>query len=97
GRALPAPRQGLQRDARARRPQLQGGDGGGAEGGHDACAGNAARAARSRARLTTTMAAFPHAWTADAVRALVEPDRVHRDLYIDPELFALEQEHFFAN
>ena len=36
-------------------------------------------------------------WTADAVRALVEADRVHRDLYIDPELFALEQEHFFAN
>ncbi|MGZ5241837.1 MAG: aromatic ring-hydroxylating dioxygenase subunit alpha, partial [Caldimonas sp.] len=32
-----------------------------------------------------------------AVAALVEPDRVHRDLYIDPELFALEQEHFFAN
>jgi benzoate/toluate 1,2-dioxygenase alpha subunit len=32
-----------------------------------------------------------------AVRALVEPDRVHRDLYIDEELFALEQEHFFAN
>jgi phenylpropionate dioxygenase-like ring-hydroxylating dioxygenase large terminal subunit len=33
----------------------------------------------------------------DAVRALVQPGRVHRDLYIDPELFALEQEHFFAN
>jgi phenylpropionate dioxygenase-like ring-hydroxylating dioxygenase large terminal subunit len=33
----------------------------------------------------------------DAVRALVEPDRVHRDLYIDPELFELEREHFFAN
>ena len=33
----------------------------------------------------------------DAIRALVEPDRVHRDLYIDEELFALEQEHFFAN
>ena len=33
----------------------------------------------------------------DAVRALVRPDRVHRDLYIDPEVFALEQEHFFAN
>ncbi len=33
----------------------------------------------------------------DAVRALVRPDRVHRDLYIDPELFTLEQEHFFAN
>jgi phenylpropionate dioxygenase-like ring-hydroxylating dioxygenase large terminal subunit len=34
---------------------------------------------------------------AAAVRALVEPDRVHRDLYIDEEIFALEQEHFFAN
>ena len=33
----------------------------------------------------------------DAVRALVQADRVHRDLYIDPDLFALEQEHFFAN
>ncbi len=33
----------------------------------------------------------------DAVRALVRPDRVHRDLYIDEEIFALEQEHFFAN
>jgi benzoate/toluate 1,2-dioxygenase subunit alpha len=32
-----------------------------------------------------------------AVRALVQPDRVHRDLYISDELFALEQEHFFAN
>ena len=33
----------------------------------------------------------------EAIRALVQPDRVHRDLYIDPELFRLEQEHFFAN
>ena len=33
----------------------------------------------------------------DAVRALVQPDRVHRDLYISEDLFALEQEHFFAN
>ena len=32
-----------------------------------------------------------------ALRALVQPDRVHRDLYIDEELFALEQERFFAN
>jgi benzoate/toluate 1,2-dioxygenase alpha subunit len=32
-----------------------------------------------------------------AVHALVQPDRVHRDLYIDADLFALEQEHFFAN
>ena len=32
-----------------------------------------------------------------AIRALVQPDRVHRDLYIDEELFALEQEQFFAN
>jgi phenylpropionate dioxygenase-like ring-hydroxylating dioxygenase large terminal subunit len=33
----------------------------------------------------------------DAVGALIQPDRVHRDLYISEELFALEQEHFFAN
>src|SRR4030095_8647686 len=33
----------------------------------------------------------------DALRALVQPDRVHRDIYIDDEVFALEQEHFFAN
>ena len=33
----------------------------------------------------------------DAVRALVQPDRVHRDVYLDDELFDLEQEHFFAN
>ena len=32
-----------------------------------------------------------------AIEALVQPDRVHRDLYIDPDLFALEQQHFFAN
>ena len=31
-----------------------------------------------------------------AVRALVEEDRVHRDLYLSDELFALEQRHFFA-
>ncbi len=34
--------------------------------------------------------------TAD-IAALVQDDRVHRDLYIDPELFELEQRHFFAN
>ena len=33
----------------------------------------------------------------EAIRALVQPDRVHRDLYIDQELFELEQENFFAN
>jgi benzoate/toluate 1,2-dioxygenase alpha subunit len=32
-----------------------------------------------------------------AVRALVQAERVHRDLYVSAELFALEQEHFFAN
>ncbi len=35
--------------------------------------------------------------TRAQVHALVEDDRVHRDLYISPELFALEQEHLFAN
>ncbi len=32
-----------------------------------------------------------------AVAALVKPDQVHRDLYTHPEIFELEQEHFFAN
>jgi phenylpropionate dioxygenase-like ring-hydroxylating dioxygenase large terminal subunit len=31
------------------------------------------------------------------VLALVQDDRVHRDLYLSPALFALEQRHFFAN
>ncbi len=31
------------------------------------------------------------------VAALVQPDRVHRDLYLSEEVFRLEQEHFFAN
>jgi phenylpropionate dioxygenase-like ring-hydroxylating dioxygenase large terminal subunit len=39
----------------------------------------------------------PYRGNPAAVRALVRPDRVHRDLYIDEELFALEQAHFFAN
>ncbi len=33
----------------------------------------------------------------DAVRALVREDAVHRDLYISPEIYQLEQDHFFAN
>jgi len=31
------------------------------------------------------------------ILGLVQPDRVHRDLYISQEIFRLEQEHFFAN
>jgi phenylpropionate dioxygenase-like ring-hydroxylating dioxygenase large terminal subunit len=31
------------------------------------------------------------------ITALVQDDRVHRDLYLSEELFALEQRHFFAN
>ncbi len=31
------------------------------------------------------------------ISALVQPDRVHRDLYVSDEIFRLEQEHFFAN
>jgi phenylpropionate dioxygenase-like ring-hydroxylating dioxygenase large terminal subunit len=33
----------------------------------------------------------------DLVAALVQDDRVHRDLYLSEELFALEQERLFAN
>jgi phenylpropionate dioxygenase-like ring-hydroxylating dioxygenase large terminal subunit len=31
------------------------------------------------------------------ILAMVQDDRVHRDLYLSPGLFALEQRHFFAN
>jgi len=33
----------------------------------------------------------------DRIAALVQHDRVHRDLYLSDEIFALEQEHLFAN
>ena len=33
----------------------------------------------------------------DAVRSLFLDTEVHRDVYIDPELFELEMEHLFAN
>ena len=39
----------------------------------------------------------PYRGRPGAIRALVEDDRVHRDVYLSEELFALEQEHFFAN
>jgi len=32
----------------------------------------------------------------EAIRSLVQPDKVHRDVYLSEELFALEQERFFA-
>ncbi len=32
-----------------------------------------------------------------AIRALVRPDSVHRDLYVDAELFELEMEHLWRN
>ena len=43
------------------------------------------------------MTASQYRGNPDAVRTLVQADRVHRDLYISPEIFELEQEHFFAN
>src|SRR5688500_3113322 len=51
-----------------------------------------ARSVRKSRAMNTTYRGNP-----EAVRALVQPDRVHRDLYINPEIFELEQEHFFAN
>lgn len=32
-----------------------------------------------------------------AIRDLIRPTEVHRDVYVDPEVFALEMEHLFAN
>jgi phenylpropionate dioxygenase-like ring-hydroxylating dioxygenase large terminal subunit len=37
------------------------------------------------------------AYRRQDILALVQEDRVHRDLYLSEELFALEQKHFFAN
>ncbi len=37
------------------------------------------------------------ALTRKDILAMVQEDRVHRDLYLSDELFALEQRHFFAN
>jgi phenylpropionate dioxygenase-like ring-hydroxylating dioxygenase large terminal subunit len=44
--------------------------------------------------MSTALAPRP---TRAAIAALVEDDRVHRDLYLSEALFALEQRHFFAN
>ncbi len=35
--------------------------------------------------------------TIEDIKKLVEPDRIHRSLYSDPELFALEQERIFES
>ncbi len=32
----------------------------------------------------------------EAIRALVQPERVHRDVYLDPELFEIEMEELFT-
>ena len=34
---------------------------------------------------------------AAAIRAMVEDERVHRDIYLNPAVFALERERFFAD
>ena len=47
--------------------------------------------------LTPAMAAVRGTTQRDAILALVETDRVHRDLYLSAEIYALEQRHFFAN
>src|SRR5687767_11416540 len=35
-------------------------------------------------------------YSAEALRRLVEPGRVHRSLYTDPQIFALEMERIFG-
>lgn len=35
--------------------------------------------------------------TREAVNALVQPHQVHKDTYIDPEIFDLEMKHLFSN
>lgn len=38
-----------------------------------------------------------HAYDPDALKALIKPEAVHRDVYTDPGIFALEMRHLFAN
>ena len=38
-----------------------------------------------------------YAGNVDAVRSLVRETEVHRDIYVDEEVFQLEMEHLFAN
>ncbi|WP_118136366.1 aromatic ring-hydroxylating dioxygenase subunit alpha [Oceanicella sp. SM1341] len=38
-----------------------------------------------------------YASNPDAIRALVRPEEVHRDVYTSPEVFRLEMRHLFAN
>ena len=38
-----------------------------------------------------------YAGNVDAVRSLVRETEVHRDVYVDEEVFQLEMEHLFAN
>ena len=35
-------------------------------------------------------------YDTDHIRSLVRPDCVHKDVYIDPEIFSLEVKHIFA-
>lgn len=46
--------------------------------------------------LDTPASDRPAGLTAAALRALVQPDRVHRTLYTDPAIFALEMERIFG-
>jgi len=43
------------------------------------------------------MPAAKPAYTVDTVTDLVQPHQVHRDVYIDPDVFRLEMKHLFAN
>lgn len=43
------------------------------------------------------MNSFSYRDHPDAIRTLIDADRVHRDVYLDAELFALENERLFAH
>lgn len=43
------------------------------------------------------MPASKPAYTVDTVTDLVQPHQVHRDVYIEPDVFRLEMKHLFAN
>ena len=43
------------------------------------------------------MNGYRYRGNAEAVRSLIRETEVHRDVYVDEEVFQLEMEHLFAN
>src|SRR5712691_11287542 len=49
----------------------------------------------SNGRLRTEARAMAH-YAVNDLRALIKDDRIHRNVFVDPDIFALEMERVFA-